>query len=78
MNLLRWIGVIPASIVGMYVCYLFSMLAGYLNFGWGVTINGETINIVRLLTVLPCLPLISFLRYLPACLHRRSGMPVLD
>lgn len=46
MNLLRWIGVIPASIVGMYVCYLFSMLAGYLNFGWGVTINGETINIV--------------------------------
>lgn len=46
MNVLRWIGVIPASIVGMYVCYLFSMLAGYLNFGWGVTINGETINIV--------------------------------
>lgn len=24
---------------------LSSMLAGYLNFGWGVTINGETINI---------------------------------
>ena len=46
MSVLRWIGVIPASIVGMYVCYLFSMLAGYLNFGWGVTINGETINIV--------------------------------
>lgn len=46
MNVLRWIGVIPASIVGMYVCYLFSMLTGYLNFGWGVTINGETINIV--------------------------------
>lgn len=46
MNVLRWIGVFPASIVGMYVCYLFSMLAGYLNFGWGVTINGETINIV--------------------------------
>lgn len=46
MNVLRWIGVIPASIAGMYVCYLFSMLTGYLNFGWGVTINGETINIV--------------------------------
>lgn len=46
MKVLRWIGVIPASIVGMYVCYLFSMLAGYLNFGWGITINGETINIV--------------------------------
>lgn len=46
MNVLRWIGVIPASVVGMYVCYLFSMLAGYLNFGWGITINGETINIV--------------------------------
>lgn len=46
MKVLRWIGVIPASIVGMYVCYLFSMLTGYLNFGWGVTINGETINIV--------------------------------
>ena len=46
MNVLRWIGVFPASIVGMYVCYLFSMLAGYLNFGWGITINGETINVV--------------------------------
>lgn len=46
MKALRWIGVIPASIVGMYICYLFSMLAGYLNFGWGITINGETINIV--------------------------------
>ena len=46
MKVLRWIGVIPASIVGMYICYLFSMLAGYLNFGWGITINGETINIV--------------------------------
>jgi hypothetical protein len=46
MKVLRWIGVIPASIVGMCVCYLFSMLTGYLNFGWGITINGETINIV--------------------------------
>lgn len=46
MNVLRWIGVFPASIVGMYVCYLFSMLAGYLNFGFGITINGETINVV--------------------------------
>ena len=46
MNVLRWIGVFPASIVGMYVCYLFSMFAGYLNFGWGITINGETINVV--------------------------------
>lgn len=46
MNVIRWIGVFPASIVGMYVCYLFSMLAGYLNFGWGITINGETINVV--------------------------------
>ena len=46
MKVLRWIGVIPASIVGMYICYLFSSLAGYLNFGWGITINGETINIV--------------------------------
>ena len=46
MKVLRWIGVIPASIVGMYICYLFSMLAGYFNFGWGITINGETINIV--------------------------------
>lgn len=46
MKVLRWIGVIPASIVGMYICYLFSMLAGYLNFGWGITINGENINIV--------------------------------
>ncbi|MCI7452372.1 MAG: hypothetical protein MSB11_05210 [Prevotella sp.] len=46
MNVLRWIGVFPASIVGMYVCYLFSMLSGYLNFGCGITINGETINVV--------------------------------
>ena len=46
MNILRWIGIVPASILGMYICYLFSMLAGYLNFGWGITINGETINIV--------------------------------
>ena len=46
MNVLRWIGVFPPSIVGMYVCYLFSMLVGYLNFGCGITINGETINVV--------------------------------
>lgn len=46
MNILRWIGIVPASILGMYICYLFSMLAGYLNFGWGITVNGETINII--------------------------------
>lgn len=48
-SILRWICVLPAAIVGMYIFYLFSLLLGYINFGWNVVINGNSYAIIGII-----------------------------